>query len=404
MKKTVFTTLMMILAAASLSSCGANKASGSSYTLPSTDPGGGGTGGAVSSAGMMINVVQQTQNVVTYLHKFNNFSSTCMIPANASSKQDIQCLLNVRELDLFHQGLKFEYNVPAGLCDYISETPSWYYNQAAGYGPQVVTVYQDQATPGNSTCSLKRLAGGPSIAGVMNGDLCTFANNAVTAKASGTATCLYDYSGAGGPNCCGGSYTYSKTVHPATGSDTVNVENLSWGGSPGLCAGSVANVAGSGFSKGLSGYPNETIHTGIRGLNLSYKIEAPINLAGANNGFAANFFGWSNYAAGTYGAVTSPLAYSYSTDVLGNPVVPTNVPYTFTCYDTAFEVRHRIRLYINEWDTSLAFSTYGASGNPTSASPESPLQNCDGTSDDCDDVWGWSRMMSALPGFSFLPK
>ena len=47
-------------------------------------------------------------------------------------------MFDVQEGDLFLHEIEFEYNVPAGMCDYLSFYTHWHYNQKSGIGPTKV--------------------------------------------------------------------------------------------------------------------------------------------------------------------------------------------------------------------------------------------------------------------------
>jgi hypothetical protein len=400
MKFQVGSTLVLISSMMGLAACGGGAGGGNQFVSAPSDgggTGGGGTGGTISNAGMYVAVAQQDQPVVTALHKFYNYDTPCSITPGAS--QDIECLLNIRELDLFSQGLKLEFNVPAGMCDYIGDLPYWYYNRPAGYGPTAVTVNVDDAAS-TSSCTYNANSGG-AVAGVMAGHTCIFPGGSATVE--GGVSCAYDYSTSGGPNCCSGTYTLTTNYKPPVGAATVTtLPNKSWGGTIGKCAGGPAYVSGSGWTtNSVSGMPYVQIRNGLSGTNKYYKIAAPISLKSADNTFAANFWDWTDYQGSTHPAATLPLPMKYSTDLLGNALplnTRPNPAYTFTCLDTAYEVKHRIRLYINEWDESSQFINYLSPATRATSTPDAvPGSTCDITNDTCDDFPGWNWYQAFAP-------
>lgn len=382
-----------------LSACGGGGSTNQFVSAPSEGDGsggGGGTGGTISNAGIYISVATQEQAVTTALHKFYNYDVPCSVPANASSSQDIECLLNIRELDLFSQGLKLEFNVPAGMCDYIGDTPYWFYNRPAGYGPTSVTVtVDDQAS--TSSCTYKG-NDGVSHAGTMSGHMCTFPGG--TATVEGGTTCDYDYTASGGPNCCQGAAILSTNYTTSGGTFTSAVDTKAWGGSIGLCAAGPYLPTGSGWIyNATSGYPYTQVRTGLAGFNQYYKIAAPLYLGSADNAYAANFWDWADYASGSHPTSTLPLPMKYSTDALGNTLPrKANPSYTFLCYDASMEVKHRIRLYINEWDKSIDFLNYMNAATRATANPDATgTCDVDDSAEDCDDIPGWNLYQSLYP-------
>ena len=396
MKRQFVSTLVMMSSMMGLAACGGGS-SNQFISAPSSGTGGG-TGGVVSSTGIYITVADQTQSVVTSLHQFYNYGTPCTIASGAAS-QDIQCLLNIRELDLFQQGLKFEFNVPAGMCDYIGDSPYWYFNRQAGYGPKAVSVTVNDATSTGS-CTYTNNSG-TTVAGVISGHDCTFPGGSVAVE--GTTTCAYDYSADGGPNCCEGLYALTTTYTDASGTKTTTFSpKKDWGGKIGKCAAGPFLESDSGWTfNSTSGYPYQQIRTGAAGFNSTYKIKAPITMAYADNTYAANFWDWTSYAAGSLSAAALPLPLSYNSDKLGNTLpVKANNAYTFYCYDTAMEVKHRVRLYINEWDVSSQFLTYIGSDATAraGATPDAvSTATCDITNDVCDDIPGWNYYKAVYP-------
>ena len=43
--------------------------------------------------------------------------------------------MDVMEGDLFFHQIVLEYNVPEGMCDYLSFDVPWHFNQRVGLGP-----------------------------------------------------------------------------------------------------------------------------------------------------------------------------------------------------------------------------------------------------------------------------
>jgi hypothetical protein len=409
MKRQFLSTILMMSTMMGVSACGGGSSNGF-VSSPSTGGGtgggtdSGGTGGVIQNNGIYINNISHEQPLVTYLHQFYQFNLPCTIPSTASDT-DIQCLLNVRELDFAHQGLKLEFNVPPGMCDYVSDLSYSFYNRRAGWGPQSIDMVIDDGDPTSNSCTVVDAAG-TSHAGTISGHSCSWPGG--VASTDGTVSCDYDYSDDEGPNCCQGSYNFSSSLKTAgaTEATVISTINNKWGGYNGLCLAGPFLNADSGWKYNTKyGNPAEQIRVGINGFNHYYKIEGPISLNSANNTFGANFWDWTSYAIGLLSPSALPIAmqnnpdkFNIYTDTYANP----NPAYVFNCLDQAMEVKHRIRLYINEWDTSSAFLAYGVAGAVTN----SPVAtgNCDITNGACDDIAGWSQYPTSYPNNDLTPK
>ena len=63
----------------------------------------------------------------------------CKISVNEeSSTEDLFCMFDVMEGDLWYHEINLEYNAPPGMCAYLGFLPHWHYNYAVGYGPLFV--------------------------------------------------------------------------------------------------------------------------------------------------------------------------------------------------------------------------------------------------------------------------
>ena len=60
----------------------------------------------------------------------------CKIAKSRSSTEDLYCMLDVLEGDLFLQDIELEYSVPKGMCNYLEFKLPWHYNQKIGLGPE----------------------------------------------------------------------------------------------------------------------------------------------------------------------------------------------------------------------------------------------------------------------------
>ena len=90
-----------------------------------------------------------------YVSQLNSYGSQCSI-APTSTGNDLSCIVEVPELSLYFGGLNFAVNVPAGMCEYVSRKPFWFYNKEVGKGPTAIHLEETTNATGNisSRCSV----------------------------------------------------------------------------------------------------------------------------------------------------------------------------------------------------------------------------------------------------------
>ena len=54
--------------------------------------------------------------------------------------EDLYCIMDIMEGDLWFHTIVLEYNVPPEMCDYLGVDVPWHFNQKVGHGPG--TVYE----------------------------------------------------------------------------------------------------------------------------------------------------------------------------------------------------------------------------------------------------------------------
>ena len=74
----------------------------------------------------------------------------CKIPVSAESTEDLYCILDVMEGDLWFHKMVLEYNVPSGMCDYLGFDVPWHLNQKIGQGPEEVHECSNFSTSSGS--------------------------------------------------------------------------------------------------------------------------------------------------------------------------------------------------------------------------------------------------------------
>ena len=72
--------------------------------------------------------------------------TNCKIPVEQESTEDLYCIMDIMEGDLWFHSLVLEYNVPEDMCDFLDFQVSWHFNQKIGKGPSKVYQCDDYFT------------------------------------------------------------------------------------------------------------------------------------------------------------------------------------------------------------------------------------------------------------------
>jgi hypothetical protein len=399
-------SIMMIVAILVLNSgCtgGASSSSSSSVTPTPTVPGTPDEAppNVVNSVGFYVKS-NLSDKYLSFMTTGSTFNKACSIDPETTTNQDLVCTLDAQEGDLGFWGLELNYNVPPEMCSYLRFTPYFYYNYETGYGPKAVTldVTESAGTSAVTACSV------------------TDENNNVTAGCTGqleveintadvTLTCKYDHQVNEGPNCCMGTYTLTKNI---TGTRTVTeVSKEKWGGEYGACMGGPGIVDWD--TKRSSGFPAALVYNSDdKGLNNVFKVTGPMDPGKLRYGnFAvSNYYGGSTINHTHNGFVLArstakPYAIDPVDDRDGSYLEPANEYFKFECLDDAFEVKHRIRVRVREWNTYsefLKFAAAGSAGDPDVGGVEDGV-DCDYNIDDtdfCNDRADWDDFLNVQDG------
>lgn len=370
-------SMTMIVVAIALSACG--KGSGDSAALPSTSPGGGGgtTPGVIQGDALKISVANNTGLFDPIVFQSGSYGTACEIAASVTlSSGDTNCTIDVLELDNYMHDVDINYNVPQDSCEYFVITPSWHWNFSTGYGPSAVTLEVD------SQGNLTDLAGGAADNGcstVQNGVGVSCAAAAEISTTSGNLPiCAYNHSHDNNddPNCCLGSYTQTKLVDTDDDgtADSTTVVDLDWGGNIANCIGGMVRRGWAETDR--DGFPNSVIqYVADSGINDVIKIPANASNVVDSFQYGTNFYettGNPHSHSGFVSATTSNVPYAFDPidDLDGTSMrgFGFQVPYTFTCLNRGGEVKHRMNVYVREWNTYFEWLTYissaGTSGDP----------------------------------------
>ncbi len=230
--------------------CGKKDSSGTG-TLPSIGGSIGNTPvGKVDANGLWVNV--SSSQYMVLVNKKNNYGADCFIDVSASEGQQIDCIVDILEGDLYAYDLQIQFNAPPKLCDFVEVSPAWHWNQSVGTGPTDVVVNVDtSAAPVVTSCTARNAAG----VVVPCGSLLEL-TGASNPEGPG---CAYDLSASERPNCCLG--TYSKRVISNDGiniTDSQTDEN--WGGDVASCIGGF----GQAEDKNEEGYPLSQLYSVLK--------------------------------------------------------------------------------------------------------------------------------------------
>jgi hypothetical protein len=389
-----------------------------------------GGGGPVQADFFSVTVKKQSDSdSIVYAHQFGNLTAGCQIPKMASGvlntkATDLECMIDIREQDLYFNGMELNVNVPAGLCYYLEEIPYSYYNYEVGTGPAAGTANLTQASAVApillASCAFTNQLGA-SAPGVLSGGgtRCDAADGSGYFLNDGTIHCTYNYTSQTPPrpNCCSGQYSFTTSTLPFGASvPAPNGGGGNWGGTAGNCTEGAWRK--NGWPVDSSGFPLKKIFgVNTTGYNENTILPPVISVkAGAEDLYLANMFNWASYAPTTttqtaWDASVRPVGIVPVTDRSGIAIRDGNESYEYRCVDRAGEIKHRIRVYINKWNTDTQFTNYLAAINTSSAAgvlAANPREgavsgiegvNCEvgGTSVNgigkCDDFFNWDDVL-----------
>lgn len=243
--------------------------------------------------------------------------------ADPSGYQQMDCTLDVPELDLYGAGLYFDFTVPEGACDHLVYMHYMYEAWEVGVGPTEVVLVKD--ADGNILSEVNAVGGNPY--------------------------CAYNYSfyDSDAPNCCLGSYiVYAEDAE--TGARSIDSSG-NWDGNPADCyAGAAYEDPEAVFT--ADGWPTQRI-VNLWGAPFSKRFQ--FDLLGdlhATNVNYANYFDRADHDGSVPAGFT------------GDWVEAT---YRFACYDAAEELLARLDLVVREWNE---VDEWEADGDPDSDGTE----------------------------------
>jgi hypothetical protein len=240
-------------------------------------------------------------------------SNPCRIIPGSGPSEYIrrQCTLDVPELDLYGNGLYFDFTVPAGACDYVVYWHYMFLAWEAGVGPTDVSYDIDLV--GNISNEVNSVGGNP---------VCAFDHQSRHPDA---------------PNCCVGTYTITVT-NTDTGAVDVSPPQF-WGGRLGDCyEGAAYWDPNATFTE--DGFPTaKIVFTDNQAWENLFQFDA-LSKKYWGNVTLANYYDPADHGG------TRPAGLA---DLLARPF------YTFQCYDHAEELRGELRLIVREWNEEAQF-------------------------------------------------
>lgn len=367
-------------------------------TLPGTST------GVTAPTEFFVGIVADPSSVAN-VRASTDFSTACSISPSAA-QTDIDCIIDIPEGDLYTNGITLSYNVPPVMCKYLRQTPYWFYNKEVGIGAKNITL--------NNTFN---------ASGDLTGTACVFdgvaaptcADDEVSIDSSGGSTCVYDNSSSGGANCCFGAKNITTNKITPSGTTTTFLGS-SWGGDLIDCIGGPGKTNWPSNLLSPNDVPLSQVRLALSGLKDTFKVNAPLGtVSTSSNTGISNYYHSTNHThVGFVDPRSTNLPYFIDPvdDRSGTPIpsptldannflVPAEDAYRFECLDEAHEVKHRIKVYIREWNSYLDFTQYiagagtpavfdrgGAEGAPT----------CAGITGPCNDIGDNDDFLSALPG------
>lgn len=405
---TILLTALMVFSA----SCSKEGLDKDGASLPSTGTGPGSVPtGQVEGSGFWVNVSSDEHPVL--VSTSTSFSDNCIVDAKSTTNEFLTCFIDLIEGDLYVYDINLQYNAPPGLCEHVTVTPAWHWNQSYGRGPRQIEVDVDasSASPTVTACQAYSDQAAGMVACAAHPEL----RDVLNPQGPG---CVYNKADVDQSNCCFGDYTL--TINTDDGTDiTTTATELTWGGDVRSCIGGAVRTSWGHFaSNGIPGSSITAVPEGEDGganQGLNAEVQLRSNSSSSDSYFStmANFYtttGSPHVHTGYFATTSVNVPYMVnpvddldgSTLSTNNSTVPGSDAWVFGCYDAGLELKHSLRVYIREWNTAADFLAYeasdGATYNPDVDGGEGT--NCDyvGTGLGCND---FSDMDDLLPGAGY---
>lgn len=350
----------------------------------------GTSNGLMNDGGYFYVGIDTAKGAIGHVHADTGFSTPCGISKDSVANEDITCIIEMPEGDIYGQNVEIKLNAPPGeMCRYIQTEPYWFYNYEVGEGPAVMIVSVDNTvnasndiTASTYTCSFDGVImpcdSHPEIVPVLN-------------PTNQKYNCVYNHTLSSGPNCCFGEKNITTTTTTNGIEPVVTTSTTTWGGNYETCIGGPGRTNWPKYYS--DGKPARTISfVEPSGFKTTHNITSPGSFAEPLDPRTASIHVASYYGdsaththTGFVDLVTTsnlPFFMDPIDDRNGTAIDPAHPSFEFQCLDAAFEVKHRIRAYIREWDTMPDFLAYidslGTVVIPDRGQTTEPNGNCSG--------------------------
>ena len=385
----VFQLLFVIVMGASLpliSGCALQEAATNGDGDGDGDGDGGNDDGEIINEPSTENFEVQVNTSTKYtvaISKNGDGESDCI----AQEGEDILCVVDMYELDMWTRGYTLNVAFPSDLCEYSGFYPYFYNYLPVGISP--VAVYYSVDGDGNVVApSAEHQA---SFGVGSTADIYYFLPFGwvphdtlfgAAASAAGDLRCPWDYSkvDSKAPNCCQGDYT----LYSVSGGELSDTES-EWGGKIGNCfdgPGIQDYPSQGGALDSLNGLPVYLLNylDGDNGDSYSFKTSSPdsqTSIMGFGQIYAANYYNFGS-GAGDHVDDGPPMLTRTIASIWGTPsLINSSAHYQYDCFDEAMEVKARIRVVAREWNEYtelLGFLTTGSGDWDTVGTETSPDQ------------------------------
>ncbi len=330
------------------------------------------TGSAAATSEYFEVTVVENINYLTQISKNGDGSTECRVLA---SGEDILCIVDMHELDLWFRVVQLNDTMPEDLCEYRQFMPYFYNSVPVGAAPTAVLYEVD----GDNVIQARDPDGAGDA--TATADIWYYFSGigwrtheflfGTAARSSDALKCPWDYTERSncGKNCCFGPY-YKTVITPEDVADGWE----EWPGEYGNCFAGPAmdSEHPKDPSTGMPMFLISNVDQG--GLSNIFKVDLSFN-----NGFGninkANYFNPDEHPQ--TGAIPDvPGTFLAARDLYNNSRLSHSGYFQYDCLNSNEEVTARIRVMIREWNTKdqlLALLAGTLTADPDVAGTETDL-------------------------------
>jgi hypothetical protein len=361
---------LVISACGQSSGSGGGSSGGGGSKTPENTPENPAPGTVSETAGFFVKLSGEYADLFSIHKGESTFSEKC----EAKIGERNFCIVEAEEMRFAAHDVSLHYHIPKTMCEYIRVMPYYFVNHQIKKQTTDLHTYFDK-----------------------NGEFGTGvdANDLVNA---------YDFgchvSEKLEPICCVGKYNWVKHVWDETsGKYSVAPQGVNYTAES--CLGGPA-LASQG--KNELGFPVGTYYyVPGEGKSATYDLKGTDSSSSARHGIVwnVNYFNPSDHPAPAVDGIPVAMNYDFdptaATDYVGNPY------YTFTCLDSAWEIKSQINVQLRDWDTKAGYDARATAptGYRDEGVEETPFGNTPKN-----DKWNWkdievrsSNFPGKLPAF-----